>query len=254
MIVPGYLFYYMYLGGAAIVVALVFGLRSALARAAWPEPDRTATVWIAAAVLAGWFLLAIALGGSGIYHSTTERLPTIQYGILLPILIGVALFWRSPAVRHVVAAVPLSWLVGVQFYRALGVIFLVQYAAGRLPGLFALPAGIGDIVVGLLAPVVALAYARAPRQSAGLMLLWNIIGILDLVVAVTTGSISAPSPFLQVATQPTSELMSVLPLVVVPTFAVPLSILLHLASLAKLRWEGERARADSLRQEPARPD
>ena len=55
---------------------------------------------------------------------------------------------------------PQSWVVGVQFYRVLGVIFLLLNAQGRLPSLFALPAGAGDIAVGLLAPIVALAYAR----------------------------------------------------------------------------------------------
>jgi len=38
--------------------------------------------------------------------------------------------------------------VGVQVYRALGLIFLVLYAGGYLPGLFAWPAGVGDILVG----------------------------------------------------------------------------------------------------------
>jgi hypothetical protein len=36
-------------------------------------------------------------------------------------------------------------------------------------------------------------------------------------------------------TQPTSELMTVLPMVMIPVYLVPLSIVLHLASLAKLR-------------------
>src|ERR1700704_3949936 len=31
---------------------------------------------------------------------------------------------------------PQHWLVGVQLYRALGVIFLILYATGKLPGLF----------------------------------------------------------------------------------------------------------------------
>ena len=37
--------------------------------------------------------------------------------------------------------------------------------------------------------------------------------------------------------QPTSELMTVLPMVMIPVYLVPLSIVLHLASLAKLRRE-----------------
>jgi hypothetical protein len=41
------------------------------------------------------------------------------------------------------------------------------------------PAGIGDIATGLLAPVVGLAYARAPRKAAALVAAWNVFGILE---------------------------------------------------------------------------
>jgi hypothetical protein len=133
--------------------------------------------------------------------------------------------------------VPQPWLVGVQLYRALGVIFLILYATGKLPSLFAWPAGIGDIAIGLLAPIVGLAYARAPRNTASLVAAWNVFGILDLVIAVGTGFLTAPSLLVPFETQPTSELMTVLPMVIIPVYLVPLSIVLHLASLVKLHRE-----------------
>ena len=180
MSVPAYVPYYIYVGAAAIIAAVLLGLRRALAEAKWPEHDRTQTVRTAAIILIGWFAFAVTLGALGAY-------------------------------------------------------------AGKLPGLFAFPAGIGDILVGVLAPIVALAYARNPQASGPLVLAWNILGIADLIVAVTTGFISAPSPLLPSLVQPTSELISVLPLVVIPTFAVPLSIVLHVASLMKLRREMSHA-------------
>ena len=242
MTVPAYLPYYIFAGGVGIITAILLGLRLALAKANWPQPDHGATLRTASLILIGWFLVAIALGGLGVYQASSDRLPTIQYGILLPILIGGVLLWRSSTLGRIIDAVPLPWLVGVQLYRALGTMFLILYANNKLPALFAWPAGIGDILVGVLAPLVALIYARAPREGASLVLGWNVLGILDLVVAVSTGFITAPSPFLPHINPPTSELMSVLPLVVIPTFAVPISILLHIATLMKLR----RTAADSI--------
>ena len=67
------------------------------------------------------------------------------------------------------------------------------------------------------------------------MTAWNVFGILDLIVAVGTGFMTAPSRFQPFEVQPTSELMTVLPMVLIPVYLVPLSIVLHLASLAKLR-------------------
>ena len=234
MSIPEFLPYYVLAGTAAIVAAMLYGLNSALMRAHWPAQERRRAVLGAGVILLGWLAAAIALGAAGVYHVAADGIPTIQYGIFVPIAIGLALLWRSALASRMLEAVPQPWLVGVQLYRALGVIFLVLYAAGQLPSLFAWPAGVGDIAVGLAAPIVGLAYARAPREGAGLVRAWNIFGILDLVVAVTMGFATAPSALRLIDVQPTSELMTVLPMVLIPTFLVPLSIVLHVASLKKL--------------------
>jgi hypothetical protein len=54
----------------------------------------------------------------------------------------------------------------------------------QLPGLFAWPAGLGDVLVGVLAPVVAIAYARGPGENEDLVSAWNFFCIVDLIVAV----------------------------------------------------------------------
>jgi len=242
MTIPTFLPYFVMTGTALTVAAVLYGLNQALARAAWPEPDRNRTVFVSAAILVGWLAIAVALGAVGVYQVDASAIPTIQYGILLPILIGALLIWRSPLVARIIDAVPQQWIVSVQLYRALGVIFLILYATGKLPGLFAWPAGVGDIAIGLLAPVVGFAYARFPRDAAALVKAWNVLGILDLIVAVTTGFLTAPSLLQPFAVQPTGDLMTVLPMVLIPVYLVPLSIVLHLASLAKLHRDAANVR------------
>ncbi len=232
--IPAYLPYFVFAGTLAAVATILYGLNRALADTASAIADRTRVFRLSAAILIGWLALSIALAARGAYHVDATGIPTVQYGILLPILIGSVLIWRSATVARIIHAVPQPWLIGVQLYRALGAIFLILYATGKLPGLFAWPAGVGDIAVGLLAPVVALAYARAPRDTVGLVRAWNAFGILDLVVAVATGFITAPSFIQPIVVKPNSELMTVLPMVLIPVYLVPLSILLHSASLAKL--------------------
>jgi hypothetical protein len=41
-----------------------------------------------ASALIGWFAIAVALAWFGAYQGAGERLPTIQYGVLVPILTG----------------------------------------------------------------------------------------------------------------------------------------------------------------------
>ncbi len=241
MTIPAYLPYVVLTGSALSLIAIFYGLNKALAQAAWPNAERRRAVALFAAILLGWFAVALVLSSAGFYHVTAHGIPTVQYGLFLPILIGVVLIWRSKLVGRILDAVPQPWLVGVQFYRALGVVFLILYAAGELPALFAWPAGIGDIAVGLSAPFVGLAYARAPREAAGVVRGWNVLGILDLVVAVTTGFLTAPSLVTPLEVHPSSELITMLPMVMILVYMVPLSIVLHIASLVKLRRDAARA-------------
>lgn len=219
----------------AIIALILQELRKALFMPPWTARDRDRLVNVFAIGLIGWFLAATVSAWLGAYHAAPERLPTIQYALLTPILIGAWLIWRSPTVGLVIDAIPQQWLVGVQIFRILGGIFLVLYAIGKMPGVFAWPAGIGDLLVGALAPVVAIAYARAPRLNADLVLWWNILGLTDLIVAVATGVGSSPSVIQVTAFEHPNELISMFPLVLVPAFLVPLWVLLHIASLTKLR-------------------
>jgi len=237
MTVPTYLPYVVLIGIALSLVAILSGVNKALAEASWPGSERTKAMTLSAAVLLGWLAIALGLSGAGFYHVAAEGIPTIQYGLFLPIVIGVLFVWRSELAQRILDAVPQAWIVGVQFYRALGVVFLMLYAAGKFPGLFALPAGIGDVAVGLSAPFVALAYARNRHDNAGAVRAWNILGVLDLVVAVTMGFLTSPSAIAPIEVHPTSELITMMPMVMIPVYMVPLSILLHIASLVKLHRE-----------------
>jgi hypothetical protein len=63
-------------------------------------------------------------------------------------------------------AVDLPLLTAVQAWRFAGFGFLALFVYGVLPGIFAWPAGLGDMMIGLTAPWVALALARRPAFAA----------------------------------------------------------------------------------------
>jgi hypothetical protein len=232
---PGYLLPEILIGTVAVVGVALFGLHRALSRASLPMRDRKRAFWSGSALLVGWCLIALALSWADFFRGAPSRVPTVPFGLLIPIAVGVMLFRRWPLLRRIVEAIPQSWIVSIQAYRAEGLIFLFLYAAGRLPGEFALPAGVGDAMVGLLAPIAGIAYARGARGSSGWLRAWNLLGIADLVVAVTTGFLTSPSPIQQLALDRPNQLITAFPLVLIPVFLVPLSVLLHLASLQKLR-------------------
>lgn len=235
--VPAYLTPYILMGMITVITSLLLGLRRALRRANWTQTEQAKTLWSVGLLLGGWFALVVGTSIAGVYRPSSGSAPTIQYGLFIPLIAGFLLFRSWPLLRRVFAVLPNDWLVGVQLYRALGVIFLVLYAGGHLGGLFALPAGLGDTLVGIAAPFVAASFARSPQASVRRARLWNLLGIADLVIAVTLGFLTSPSPLQIASFDRPSALVAMFPLVLIPVFAVPLSILLHLASLQKLRRE-----------------
>src|SRR5260370_30757021 len=73
-----------------------------------------------------------------------------------------------------------------------GGIFVGRWADGRLPWQFALPAGIGDVMTGCLAVVVAVLLAQKAPGALRAAYGWCLFGIADLVVAVTMGAMTSP--------------------------------------------------------------
>lgn len=203
---------------------------------------------LVAVVLVIWLALVFLLGANGAFVGPPEVPPfPILLGATVPLIVFVAAYLGSGAFRALILAADLRLLTAIQAWRAGGLGFLALHAHGILPGLFAWPAGLGDIAIGVTAPWVALALIRRPTFVASRQfVVWNLLGILDLVVAVSTGALS--SGFVAGLTgKVTTAPMAQLPLVLIPAYLVPLFIMLHLAALFQARQfvasghSGERA-------------
>ena len=186
--------------------------------------------------------LAVIWSGAidGVFRPGGNRLPLVPLAIFLPVIVGVPILVRSKRIGEVLDAMPASWLIGLQVYRVFGGIFLVGWARGVIPSLFALPAGIGDVTTGLLALPVA--YSLASRNSNAVRgaIAWNIFGLLDFTIAVGIGLITAPGPFQLIKPSIPNTGLGLYPNVLIPAFAVPSSILLHVLSLRQLRRVARR--------------
>ena len=217
-------------------IGLAFLLVAGIAYAAHAQRS-PAVGWIGAAVVVAWFVATFALVKGGAYETTAQTAfpPAIGPAIALPVILGSLLYALAP-VRRALAQIGLHWLVGVQFYRVVGGIFLIAYLQDDIPAEFALPAGIGDVLVGIAAPFVALRLARDGVERAWpLVTTWCALGIADLAIAIGTGFITAPSAFQQFALGDPNAAITSYPLALIPTFAVPASIVLHVWVLARLR-------------------
>jgi hypothetical protein len=216
-----------------VEIALIVALVEAARRFAARRSGRAALS--AAAVLVAWLGAVLAMAAAGLFRGSPDRPPPIGLAIVLPVAVGMLALRLWPAARAFVSRVPGHWLVGVQVLRTVGLLFIILQGRDLLPAHFAQPAGWGDFAVGVTAPLVAYALARRRRGATTLAALWNAAGMLDLVVAVTLGALSAESSIQVFHGSPSTAVMAALPLSTIPTFGVPLFFLLHVASLRSLR-------------------
>jgi hypothetical protein len=114
--------------------------------------------------------------------------------------------------------------------------FMVLLALqGRLSGPFPQSAGWGDIMVGLAAIPLALAIARNLWANRQAVLVWNVFGALDLVMAVALGATSAPGSPIQIFGDTIgSTAMASLPWSNIPTLLVPFYLITHGIIFAKM--------------------
>jgi hypothetical protein len=223
---------------------ILFGLWRGLSRTAFTPATRVA-VWLAIAVpFVLWAAVIWVLAVRDTFRPVAgpiRAVPVLPLTILLPVPIGLALLTYSRRVASLLDATPPSWLIGVQVYRVLGGIFLVEWSRGNLPGAFALPAGIGDITVGLLALPAALWASSGTAVGRKVGMWWNVLGLADFVVAVGMGMTTSPGPFQLFAREHPNAQIAMFPLVMIPAFAVPSAIIQHVLSVWQLRRLGRSA-------------
>lgn len=183
-----------------------------------------------------WLAVALALSLSGGLETPAGAPPLkILAAAAVPIVVFVMWYRSSKAFRHWVLGLDLRLIVMLQGWRVVGGVFLVLLAFGLLPGLFAWPAGLGDVAVGVTAPFVALALLRRPAFATGRgFVAWNVLGIFDFVVAVATGTL-ASGMLPDLVSGANTAAMSGWPLGTIPGFLVPLFVILHLAAILQAR-------------------
>ena len=226
--------------GTAIFIFLACGVFMGYA-AAQLQPTRTLSsasttprighfLWYLLGLIAVWYAIALATSAAGLI-SFTYVLPFT----LFPIIVGTLLSF-TPPLRDLIKAIPTHWLIFLQFYRVVGGIFIYPYfTAGLLTQGFALNAGIGDIITGVLALPVAWLVWRDGKRYTWLFVAWTAFGILDLIVA------PASAAYFGFAA---NDVVPTFPITIIPLFLGPaFGILIHIITLRSfyLRYVSDKS-------------
>lgn len=199
---------------------------------------------MAALLLAVWFALAAMAGMSGIFAVGPEQLARpVLLAMLAPTALFLGAYAGSGEFRKYILTRDIRFITMMQLWRVVGFVFLPLYAYEVLPGLFAWPAGLGDIAIGLTAPLMAWTLMRRPNFAASRgFIVWNLLGLLDFAVAGVTSTLASGAVPGLVSGPVTAAPMEVWPLILFPAFIVPLFMMLHLTVLFQV-WPRRQASA-----------
>lgn len=208
-------------------MALYLGSRTAGTRRS--PAARTAA---AAAILFGLWTTANALFAEhGGYHAQLGKQPPwlpLEAAAAIAALLVLA---RTQGVSRALSAPnAIRLLAWPHAFRVAGVALLISMSLGRLPALFAIPAGLGDVAVGIAEPFVTRRIKDLRSQRA--TKLWNLLGILDLGIAMLLGGLTG---YEIVHVTPRNSALGELPLALIPTVGVPLLVTLHVLALRRIR-------------------
>jgi len=130
--------------------------------------------------------------------------------------------FRVPIFRAWTNDVSLRALVAIHLTRFVGFYFLLLARQGALAASFAVPAGYGDIFVATFALGLILMGESSTRWQRGLYLIWNSLGLVDILLVVGNGArVGLADP------QSMQPLLG-FPLSLLPTFFVPVIITSHI--------------------------
>jgi hypothetical protein len=185
---------------------------------------------IVSVLLVIWFLFAFFASSLSLFRNDSQRFGIgIAIAAVTPLVLFAIWFGASKGFRQFALSLNPQILTAAQAWRITGFTFVLLEARGGLPAMFALPAGYGDMAIGATAALVA--WQLATPRHRNLFLLWQVLGIMDLIIAValgTTAPLIDPHGISMVA-------MTMLPLSLVPTFLVPLFTILHLICIAQAK-------------------
>ncbi|MBI3981912.1 MAG: hypothetical protein HY337_03310 [Gemmatimonadetes bacterium] len=204
--------------GAALSIVLYVAATAALATG---SAGRGAA---AAAIALVWFLIVWELARLGVFEGGR---PGWRFALGLTAVLPVAggLTATGLSRRLAAAAMPGS-LVSLQAYRLVSVTLLLALAGEALPAWIALPWGIGDVAVALTAPAVGAAVGRMPGGAPRAQLMWTAGGVAVVVFGVTVVLLTGRTA---------GYFLTLYPLVLIPAFLAPCSLLLHGVALKELR-------------------
>lgn len=181
-----------------------------------------------------WIIFQGTVAIGGVYENFTSVPPRLVIFGIAPAILVVAvylIFFRSSFVDKL----PIKTLTMLHIVRIPVELTLYWlFIAGQVPEMMTFAGRNFDILSGIAAPVIFWLAFRGGETRRGLLIAYNVFGLVLLANIVTIAALSIPSPLQQLNFDQPNRAVLYFPYVWLPTLVVPIVLFAHLASLIKL--------------------
>lgn len=178
------------------------------------------------------YLTIVAIASLNGFFDTVMLPPKIVLTTTLPLAIFVTIIYNTKLCREANRLLSLVDLVKIHIFRLIGSTFIVLFLYEHLPPVFALFAGIGDVLTAITSIWVAQAIKNKKSYARKLTFIWNTFGLIDILITSAMAIIFTKISIDNGA--PGVEFLAEFPFCFIPAFAPPTIIFLHLLAYRKL--------------------
>jgi hypothetical protein len=212
----------------------------ALAKASLPAERQQRIIRIVTITLIIWAVLVSILSQLGMIGNF-ELFPFNIAPLLFIPLISILFFTFSKTMTEILTHLQPHQLIRLQVFRVfVEVLLWMLFIQNLLPVQMSFEGRNFDILAGITAPIVAW-LAHRNKVSKTFLVLWNIACLGLLINIVTIAILSMPTPFQYFTNEPSNTIVTVFPIVLLPTFLVPLAYMLHFFSLRQLLMKSPKS-------------
>ncbi len=229
----------VYLVVVTIILLLIYkGLGNGMRSMRYSSRNIRTTSLTVLFIIVGWLIVTTAI--SSLYKLS----PTVLGVLVLVAFMGVWYVYKSRKLNQVIQKMPKGALVNIHFLRVFTELLLwfMFTDVGRwIPKQLTVEGYNFDIIIALSAPFIAYRCFKARSWPKSYAVVWNVVGILmilNMYVLIALTSESSVRIFVNETLS--SRVFNNFPFVWMPTFTMPLFILLHLLSIKQIKTPVEK--------------
>lgn len=186
-------------------------------------------------LIMGCWLAMVSVAAFSGFTSNFDSMPPGLPMFIFPPLVALIFVLKSKTTNELLQNIPPKYLVNFQMFRVpVEILLWLLLLVNVIPVQMTFEGRNFDILAGLTAPIASILWFTKGKQNRTMGIIWNVLCLLLLLNIVVVAILSMPLPFRVFMNEPANTEVGKFPVVLLPTFLVPMAYYFHALSIKQL--------------------